>query len=324
MQRVKEIQELVEQRISELNFDKQPANLYQPIVYILGNAGKRIRPVLTILACELFSGKAEDAIYAALGLEVFHNFTLLHDDIMDNAPVRRGLPTVHEKWNANVAILSGDAMMVEAYNLMTRVPDKNLRQVLQVFSDIALGVCEGQQYDMDFESRKQVSESEYIEMIRLKTSVLLAACLKTGAIIGGASLEDAEHLYEFGLNIGLAFQLKDDWLDVYGDAAVFGKKTGGDIVENKKTYMLIKALELAGVNEKAELDNWLSITDGNEKDKIAGVTAIYNRLNINKLALDKANSYAALAFNELEKVNASDDKKEVLRNLGKYLIEREK
>jgi geranylgeranyl diphosphate synthase type II len=324
MLRVKELQELVEKRIAELDFNKQPTDLYAPMGYILGNKGKRIRPVMTLLACELFSGNLDEALDAAIGLEVFHNFTLLHDDIMDNAPVRRGQPTVHEKWNDNVAILSGDAMMVEAYKLMANIPDNSFRAVFNLFSETALGVCEGQQYDMDFEDRDDVKEQEYIEMIRLKTSVLLAACLKTGAIIAGASKEDADHMYQFGLNIGLAFQLKDDWLDVYGDVAVFGKKTGGDIVENKKTFMLIKAKALVENGQQEELDKWIQAKDFNEQEKIKAVTALYNELNIGQLALAEAEKYAASAFNELDKVSVPNERKETLRQLGQYLIYREK
>lgn len=324
MQGIEKLRDLLESRIQQLEFTNEPAELYDPISYTLKSDGKRIRPVLTLLACQMFSEKIEDAIDPALGFEVFHNFTLLHDDIMDNAPVRRGLPTVHEKWNANTAILSGDAMMVEAYKLICKAPTDGLSKVLDVFSDTALGVCEGQMFDMQFENRDDVTEAEYIEMIRLKTSVLLAACLKAGALIGGASDKNAELLYDFGINLGLSFQLKDDWLDVYSDPKVFGKKTGGDIVENKKTFMLINANLKAEGSIKSDLNEWISKKDFDEEEKIASVKDIYNKLGIGDLALEKAEEYSKKAFESLNQITIPDDKKKNLIELGKYLLGRVK
>jgi geranylgeranyl diphosphate synthase type II len=324
MQGIEKLREIIEKYIQQLDFKKQPVELYEPISYTLSSDGKRIRPVLTLLACHMFSEKIKDAVFPALGLEVFHNFTLLHDDIMDNAPVRRGLPTVHEKWNASTAILSGDAMMIEAYKLVCKAPDSCLRRVLDVFSDTALGVCEGQMYDMQFESKLEVTEEEYLEMIKLKTSVLLAACLKIGALIGEASKENANLLYEFGINLGLAFQLMDDWLDVYSDPKVFGKKTGGDIVGNKKTYLLIKALENADKENKSKLLDWIDRANFDETEKIESVKKIYNELGIGELAIAKAKDYSKIAFRCLEEVDAPNEKKKVLIELGEYLLGRNK
>jgi len=324
MQGREKLREIIEAEIQLLEFKNPPAELYEPISYTLNSDGKRIRPVLTLLACQMFSEKIDDAILPALGFEVFHNFTLLHDDVMDNAPIRRGLPTVHEKWSANTAILSGDAMMVEAYKLICSAPKECLGEVLDVFSDTALGVCEGQMFDMQFENRANVSEEEYIEMIRLKTSVLLAACLKAGAIIGGASVGNASLLYDFGINIGLAFQLQDDWLDVYSDPKVFGKKTGGDIVENKKTFMLIKALEKAEGITYTNLQQWISKMDFIEEDKIAAIRNIYNELGIGELAQKKAAEYSTKAFNCLNGIDIPESKKGDLIELGKYLLDRNK
>lgn len=324
MQGIEKLREIIEKEIQLLDFNKEPAELFEPISYTLHSDGKRIRPLLALLACQMFSEKIEDAIFPALGLEVFHNFTLLHDDIMDNAPVRRGLATVHEKWNSNTAILSGDAMMVEAYKLVCKAPDFCLREVLQVFSETALGVCEGQMFDMQFEERFAVSEAEYLEMIRLKTSVLLAASLKVGALIGGASQANANLLYDFGINLGLAFQLKDDWLDVYSDPKVFGKKTGGDIVENKKTYLLIKALEKAENGNKKRLLQWLEQKEFDEGTKINEVKEIYKALGVDELTQEKAVELSNKAFDCLQRVDVAADKKGELIQLGKYLLGRDK
>lgn len=324
MRNFEELLYIVEERISQLELDKSPKELYEPIAYILDNKGKRIRPVLTLMACQMFSENIDKAIDAAVGLEVFHNFTLLHDDIMDNAPIRRGKPSVHEQWSPNTAILSGDAMMVEAYKLMLKAPDFCLREVLDVFSNIALGVCEGQMYDMQFETRSEVTEAEYLEMIRLKTSVLLAACLKTGALIGEASIKEANLVYDFGLYLGLAFQLKDDWLDVYGNPELFGKKNGGDIVVNKKTFLLIKALELANPKQKEELEKWLSETTFDETEKVEAVKTIYEALNISGITLDKAKFFSEKAFKCLEQVNVPKEKKQALTELGNKLLNRDK
>ncbi len=240
-----QLQEFISEKIQSLNLDKEPKGLYEPISYTLVSGGKRIRPALVLAACNMFSEKIEPAIPVALAFEVFHNFTLLHDDIMDNSPIRRNKETVHEKWNQNTAILSGDAMMIEAYEFLTELPAGLLKNILKLFNKTALEVCEGQQYDMDFETKEIVSEEDYLNMIKLKTSVLIAAALKAGAICGGASDTDADLLYDFGLNIGLAFQIQDDLLDTYADTAVFGKKNGNDIITGKKTFLLINALQKA-------------------------------------------------------------------------------
>lgn len=321
---IEKLKGVIETEIQRLEFNEEPAELFDPISYTLNSDGKRIRPVLALLACQMFSEKFDDAIFPALGLEVFHNFTLLHDDIMDNAPVRRGLPTVHEKWNSNTAILSGDAMMVEAYKLVCKAPDFCLREVLSVFSETALGVCEGQMFDMQFEERSTVSEVEYLEMIRLKTSVLLAGSLKVGALIGGASQANANLLYDFGINLGLAFQLKDDWLDVYSDPKVFGKKTGGDIVENKKTYLLIKALEKADGTNKKSLLQWLEQKEFDEVEKIESVKKIYKELGVGDLTQLKVVELSNIAFECLKNVDVLDEKKKELIQLGKYLLGRDK
>jgi geranylgeranyl diphosphate synthase type II len=320
---VEKLREIVEKNIAELDLKtKSPAELYNPVLYTLGSKGKRIRPVMALLACQMFSENIDNAILPAIGLEVFHNFTLLHDDIMDNAPVRRGLPTVHNKWNTNTAILSGDAMMIEANKLIGKAPDCCLRSVNNVFNDIALGVCEGQMYDMQFETRTNVSESEYIEMITLKTSVLLAGSLKIGALIGGATPEQADILYNAGLNTGIAFQLIDDWLDVYSNPEIFGKKTGGDIVENKKTYLLIKALELS--KNRTELLQWIEKKNFHESEKIASVTKIYDDAEIGKLTLQKASEYSKKAFDYIDKLNIEKAKKQNLTELIDNLLKREK
>ena len=324
MKGIEDLRDIIEKHIRQLELSNPPAELYEPISYTLNSNGKRIRPVLTLLACQMFSEKIDDAILPALGFEVFHNFTLLHDDIMDNAPVRRGLPTVHEKWNANTAILSGDAMMVEAYKLICKAPDRSLRDVLAVFSETAVGVCEGQMFDMQFEERADVLEEEYLEMIRLKTSVLLAGALKAGALIGGASQKQANLLYEFGINLGLAFQLKDDWLDVYSDPKVFGKKTGGDIVENKKTYLLIKALEKAEGDIVSDLKRLIDIEEFVEEEKIESVKGIYNKLGIGELTQQKVQEYIKKAFSCLKQVDIPDRKKDSLIELGEYLLSRDK
>lgn len=324
MQRIDALRQLVEDRIASLDLEKEPSNLYKPITYTLQNQGKRIRPLLTLMACNMFSDKIEDALNPAIGIEVFHNFTLLHDDIMDNAPIRRGNPTVHVKWNQNTAILSGDTMMVEAYKLVAYAPQYCLKEVLELFSKTAIEVCEGQMYDMEFEKRTDVYEEEYLHMVTLKTSVLIGCALKMGAIVGKASHNDAEKLYQYGLNLGIAFQLLDDWLDVYSDPEVFGKKTGGDIIANKKTFMLISALERAKGNDLEQLNQWLSKSTFNEDEKIESVKSIYNRLGIGDLIMNKAKDYSQKAFNCLAEINLDDKIKQPLKALGEALLKRVK
>ncbi|MDN3579785.1 polyprenyl synthetase family protein [Mucilaginibacter flavus] len=323
MKQLTELHALVSEAVDKLTFPSYPADLYEPISYILALGGKRLRPALLLMACDLFGGDVESAIEPAMAIEVFHNFTLMHDDIMDKAPLRRGKVTVHEKWNANVAILSGDAMMVEANKLMMMVDDAILRPVMNVFNETAIGVCEGQQIDMSFEQLTNVEIEEYINMIRLKTAVLLGGTLKIGSIIGGASANDAQLLYDFGVNLGIAFQLQDDILDVYGDPEKFGKQVGGDIISNKKTYLLIKALELAKGDQAATLNNWLTVEQFDATEKVTAVTAIYNQLDIRQYAEEAMQSYAEMAFNALDKINLPEDRRQYLRQFADNLLVRE-
>lgn len=319
----KEILETVNSEIEKINWHREPYGLYEPIGYILSLGGKRLRPAITLMACNLYSDDVLQAIKPALGLEIFHNFTLLHDDIMDNAPMRRGKPTVHEKWNENTAILSGDVMQIEAYKWVAQTPEKHLKKTLDLFSQTAAEICEGQQYDMEFEQRNDVDADEYIEMIRLKTAVLIAAGCQIGALIGGASDEDAQNLYDFGLNTGLAFQLKDDLLDVYGNEETFGKKIGGDILCNKKTYLLIHAMNLAHGKDLEELNFWMTKGDlSNEKTKIQSVTEIFNRLNLRKICEEKMDCYYQKALESLDKVMIPENKKNELKKLAKLLMKR--
>jgi geranylgeranyl diphosphate synthase type II len=285
--------------------------------------GKRLRPCLLLMACDMFGGDVEKALAPALAIEVFHNFTLMHDDIMDKAPLRRGKPTVHEKWNANVAILSGDVMMVESNKLIMQVDDKVLRRVLDVFNDTAVGVCEGQQIDMNFETRSDVGIDEYIDMIRLKTAVLLGGTLKMGALVGGAGDGEASLLYAFGEQLGIAFQLQDDILDVYGDPEKFGKQVGGDILSNKKTYLLIKALELAQGDTLTQLNYWLHAEEYEPTEKVEAVKRIYNQLNIREQAEAEMNQYAEKAMLSFDKISLPDERKSVLKEFADMLLVRE-
>jgi geranylgeranyl diphosphate synthase type II len=323
MKQLTELQLLINDAVGKLSYPAYPADLYEPISYILSIGGKRMRPALLLLACDLFGGDVDKAIEPALAIEIFHNFTLMHDDIMDKAPLRRGKATVHEKWNANVAILSGDAMMVEANRMMMKVDDSILRKVLDVFNDTATGVCEGQQIDMSFEQRNDVSIEEYINMIRLKTAVLLGGALKIGSIIGGAALTDAQLIDAFGVNLGIAFQLQDDILDVYGDPEKFGKQVGGDIISDKKTFLLIRALELAKDNQAQTLNHWLNITEFDNAEKVKVVTEIYNELDIRQHAEQAMQTYADKAFAALDAINLPEDHKQYLRDFADGLLVRE-
>ena len=316
-----EIQDIITSELEKINWNKEPKGLYEPIGYVLSMGGKRIRPALALMACNLFSEDVQPAVNTALGLEIFHNFTLLHDDIMDRADVRRGQQTVHKKWNDNTAILSGDVMQIASYQFVAKTPAKQLKPVLDLFSQTAAEICEGQQFDVDFESRNDVKAEEYLEMIRLKTAVLLGCALKCGALIGGAGEEDAQNLYDFGINIGLAFQLKDDLLDVYGDEVTFGKKIGGDILCNKKTYMLIRALELATGYDAVALQYWLHISDEKSlDDKITAVTSLFIRLGVNTICEDKMHEFYTKAIANLEKVTVLDNNKQELRKLAEKLM----
>lgn len=318
-----ELLEKINSHIAELQLTRTPQGLYDPVVYVLSMGGKRIRPVLMLMAYNLYQEDVSRIYGPATGIEVYHNYTLLHDDLMDRADRRRGKETVHKVWNDNTAILSGDAMLVLAYQYMAQCPVEHLKEVIDLFSLTALEICEGQQLDMDFEHRKDVKEEEYLEMIRLKTSVLLAASLKIGALLGGASREDAERLYDFGVNMGVAFQLKDDLLDVYGDPAVFGKNIGGDILCNKKTYMLIKAFEHAGNGQLDRLNAWVDADSFDPAEKIAAVTALYNEIGIKELCEKKMAEYCERALESLAAVSVPDTKKVELKNLMTDLMYRE-
>lgn len=335
MRNAKEILDIVNEALIALPLDRQPLGLYEPIRYELSLGGKRIRPVLMLMAYALWRDDVESILPTALGLETYHNYTLLHDDVMDHADMRRGKPTVHKVWNENTAILSGDAMLVLAYQLMSSADDRHLRAVLELFTQTALEIGEGQQYDMNFETRTDVSEDEYIEMIRLKTSVLLACALKLGALQADAPAADAECLYRFGENVGLAFQLQDDLLDVYGDPKTFGKNIGGDILEGKKTFMLINALRMADERQRTELERWLATTvseaDGQRSantttvtatEKIAAVTSLYDETGVRQLAEQRINDYFDAAFKELDAVALPEERKQPLRQLATSLIGR--
>jgi len=321
-QSLESLQQKIQWHIDHLDLSADPPELYVPVEYCLKNGGKRMRPLMTLVGCEMFGGDIEQAVSPAIGLELFHNFTLMHDDIMDNAPLRRGKPTVHSRWNANTAILSGDVMFALAYSYMLKVPEVHLRRILDLFNQTVIAVCEGQQYDMNFETVDTISEKDYLNMIRLKTAVLPAACLKTGAIVANAPEEDVQHLYLFGELIGLAFQLKDDWLDVFGDETVFGKRTGGDIVANKKTWLYIKAFELADKEQLQTLEDAFTNRISNMEEKISVVKGIYTRLNINTMALDQMEKYYSKAFDHLEKINLPDRAKANLTALAKNLFDR--
>lgn len=299
----------------------EPESLYRPIHYILQLGGKKIRPALTLLTCHLFDEDYQKALSAGLAIEVFHNFTLIHDDIMDKAPIRRGKPTVHTKWNENTAILSGDAMLIMAYQCLESYSPKLFKKLTLILSKTALQVCEGQQYDIDFETQKTVSIKEYIKMIKLKTSVLVAAAMKMGAIIANATKKDAKAIYQYGLNLGLAFQLQDDYLDTFGNQEQFGKKIGGDILENKKTYLYLKALEVANFKDKEELQKWYTSKNKTE-EKIKKVTSLFTQNNIPKLTKQQIQKYTQKAFTCLEKTSLDLGKKQKLITFGNSLINR--
>ena len=318
-----DILQKIEQEIAQLQFTYPPKSLYEPIEYILALGGKRIRPALTLMACNLYKEEIEAAIKPALGLEVFHNFTLLHDDLMDEADKRRNKPTVHKVWNANTAILSGDAMLIAAYQLIGETQPESLKEILNLFTVTALEICGGQQYDMEFESRSDVTEEEYIEMIRLKTAVLLACALKMGAIVAHAPQADAEALYQFGINIGLAFQLQDDLLDVYGDPATFGKNIGGDILCNKKTFMLINAFKLASEQQKAILNQWINQETFNPAEKIAAITSIYNELHLKELSEKKIQTYYDQAMDYLASLSIPKERLNILKGVCERLMNRQ-
>ena len=319
MQNLEQLQLLIEQELAKINYPNSPKQLYQPIDYVMGLGGKRMRPILLLMAYQLFNDDLTKAISPALAIEVFHNFTLLHDDIMDRAPLRRGKQTVHEKWNNNVAILSGDTMLVQAYQLMCNVDKDVLKEILDAFNKAAIQVCEGQQWDMDFETQNDVSLSDYIKMIEYKTAILLAAALQIGGIAAGASKENQNNLYHFGLNMGIAFQLKDDLLDAFGNPENFGKQVGGDIMANKKTFLYLKALALANKNQHADLVNYFSNTEVN-KDKVEDVKSIFSALDIHSVTSDLIKDYHIQAMQHLNAINSEN--KEPLLEFSAMLLDR--
>lgn len=314
----------IEELFAKILEKRKPANLYQPILYTLSQGGKRLRPRLVLMATEAFDGDMEKAIYPAAAFEMLHNFTLIHDDIMDDAPIRRGKPTVYKQWNGNIAILSGDALanMALIEMLDTPISAENVVKLTKLFAQTSVEICEGQQYDLDFETCDHVSIDDYIYMIRFKTAVLLAACLKAGAMISNAPEEAQESIYQFGISIGLAFQLKDDLLDVYGDKAVFGKKIGGDIRENKKTYLYLRALEDADEFSRNELLRLFSSTDFDEEEKFQAVSAIFNKLKIKEKTENKIEELVQRAFIELDKIQIPDSKKNIFKDLAVELSRR--
>jgi len=320
----KEILQKVNDCIDNLRYDRKPFSLYEPMQYVLSIGGKRIRPVLMLLSYNLWKEHPEDILMPAIGLETYHNYTLLHDDLMDNADMRRGHETVHRRWDANKAILSGDSMLVLAYQHMQHVPADKLPAVLELFTVTALEIGEGQEYDMSFETRSDVTEDEYIEMIRLKTSVLLACAMKIGALLAGAPQEDADLMYQLGEKIGLAFQLQDDLLDVYGDPKVFGKAIGGDITSNKKTYMLINAVNRANAQQRKELEQWIGAKEFNRQEKVAAVTRLYDEIGIRQLCEEKINYYFEQASQTLSQINVPAEKKQFIRSYMDELLHRDK
>ena len=313
----------IQNQLQHTQYGQNPPELYDPIRYIMSLGGKRMRPLLTLMAAYLFTDEWQKAIQPALGVEVFHNFSLMHDDIMDQAPLRRGQPTVHERWNHNIAILSGDVMLVNAYELLLTVDADKIKPVMTRFSRTAAEVCEGQQLDMNFETRWDVTEAEYIEMIRLKTSVLLGYALELGGIIAGADAETTRHLYEGGVNIGIGFQLKDDLLDVYGDPAKFGKQVGGDILANKKTFLLIEALEQAKGPVRDELTGWLNRPVTDKAEKVRAVTAIYEQLRIRQITETRIGEYFSRGFANFDQIDADPARKAFLLKFARQLAERE-
>lgn len=322
--RVNFLEKRINEELKRVLINDQPRTLFDPPVYVISLGGKRIRPILALMAADLFEKDIEPVINPALAVEIFHNFSLLHDDLMDNADVRRGSDTVHKKWNENTAILSGDAMVIEAYRYVAKLPDKYLSRVLELFSKTAMEICIGQQYDMDFEQRYDVTEDEYLNMIKLKTAVLIGCSLKIGAIISDASKEDADSLYRFGINLGLAFQLKDDLLDVYGDFKTFGKKPGGDILSNKKTFLLIRALESSNHEQRKELEKWIGAVNYNPDEKIAAVKNIYDELNLKSLVENLIEKYYLASLECLSSISVPDNRKKDLKDLSENLMYRDK
>ncbi len=323
MTKIEDFYDLIETQLKMLEIQKEPQGLYSPVNYVLSPGGKRLRPLLCLASAALF-GDYGSSLMPAIGLEVFHNFTLLHDDIMDQADMRRNQATVHRKWNNNTAILSGDVMLIKAYEHVSKAPIGVLPQVLEVFNQTALEVCEGQQYDMEFEQLLNVSEDQYLEMIRLKTAVLIGASMKIGAIIGGGNLKDSTALYDFGQDVGLAFQLQDDWLDTYGNQKEFGKKIGGDILANKKTFLLISALSRLEGENKRELIEWLHRKEYDDAEKIAAVTTLFDEAGVSALLCEKRDRLCDHAFERLAKTGGDKSIKKDIEYLTRKLMERQR
>ena len=323
MYKAEELLKMVNEALEQLPYDRKPASLYEPIKYVLSLGGKRVRPVLMLMGYNLWKDDPERIMMQAIGLETYHNFTLLHDDLMDNADMRRGHETVHKKWNANQAILSGDTMLLQAFERIEACEVDKVKEVFATFMQTTYEIGEGQQLDVEFETRNDVTEDEYIEMIRLKTSVLLACALKIGAILAGASKDDADNLYKFGEQIGLAFQLQDDLLDVYGDPKVFGKNIGGDITSNKKTYMLINAVNRANASQREELMRWIDATAFDRNEKVAAVTRLYDEIGIRQLCEEKMEACYQLGLQYLAKVSVSDEGKAILKAYAAAMMKRQ-
>ncbi len=317
-----ELSDLISKAISNISYDEEAARLMEPVIYIMALGGKRLRPLMTLMSCNIFSDSSEEALMPAIAIELFHNFTLVHDDIMDNADIRRNNPTVHAKWNVNQAIISGDVMVFLANRYIAQTPEHCFHKVFALYNRTAAEVCTGQQMDMDFETRSVVGRDDYMRMVELKTAVLIAASMKIGAIIGGAADRDSNLMYEFGRNLGLAFQIQDDLLDLYSDSALFGKATGGDIVTNKKTFLLIKALELAKGDLAKRLKEQLALRDFDPAEKIGVVRAIYDELGVREIAENLANDYINTAFEHFSGVSAGSERKQHLFDLASGLIGR--
>lgn len=322
MQNIEAYQKSFIANLKDFAVDKEPKNLYEPINYILKLGGKRLRPVLTLMTTEIFDGNSDKAMNAALAVEVFHNFSLVHDDIMDDAPLRRGKETVHEKWDLNTGILSGDAMLIMAYQLFENYKPAIFQALAKLFSKTALEVCEGQQYDVDFETRNDVTISEYLKMIEYKTAVLVGAAMKMGAIVANASEEDQNAIYDFGRYLGIAFQLQDDYLDAFGNPETFGKQVGGDILENKKTYLVLKTLELGSSNEQSCLLQIMSSDSIANDEKVSSVKELFNNSGASEATQNAVKDYTNRAFKVLEALNISEDKKQLLRLFGEQLMNR--
>jgi len=322
MYTIDKLRELIETELSKLEYLSEPKELFKPLQYILEGQGKRLRPLLVLMTYNMYNESVEDILTSAIGLEIFHNYTLLHDDVMDNAKMRRGKLTVHNKWNTNVAILSGDAAAIVAYKFILKCKDKYLREVITSFNNVAMDVCKGQQLDMQFETREDVSTEEYLHMIYLKTAVLIGGAVRHGAILGGASKDEHKALYDFGCNIGVAFQLQDDYLDIYGDSTKFGKKIGGDILTNKKTYMLIQTYKLADKETREELKFWMRMKSPDPQKKIEAITNIYNKIGIKEHVFNLINSYVNKGYDILKSIKVDEDKKTNFYNIISLLKDR--